>query len=122
MNTWGHTGSWPEGLRQNIVALVPKAGATHEEQLRPKRLLSYVYRIWMVVRKQHFIAWSRTLRRGRRQGAAEMATRTRMDMELADWQGLFTLLALLGCSKCYERVAHAIAGQRAVDTGSPTPS
>ena len=48
-----------------------------------------------------------------------MATRTRMDMELADWQGLFTLLALLDCRKCYERVAHALAGQRADDTGFP---
>ena len=48
-----------------------------------------------------------------------MATRARMDMELADWQGLFPLPALLDCSKCYERVAHALAGQRAVAIGFP---
>ena len=29
-NDWERASSWPETLRQNIIALVPKAGATHE--------------------------------------------------------------------------------------------
>ena len=73
----------------------------------------------MVIRKQHLSTWSRTLHGGRHKGAAELAACTRIDMELASWRGLFTLLALLDCSKCYERVAHALAGQRAVDAGFP---
>ena len=73
----------------------------------------------MVIRKQHLHTWSRTLRGGRHKGAAEFAAATRIDMELASWSGLFTLLALLDCSKCYERVAHALAGARARDSGFP---
>ena len=98
---------------------MPKAGAAHEKQLRPVGLLSYIYRVWMAIRKQHLSLWSRTLHGGRHEGAAELATCTRIDMELASWRGLYTLLALLDCSKCDERFAHALAGQRAVDTGFP---
>ena len=48
-----------------------------------------------------------------------MGARTHIDMELAAWRGPYTLLALLGCSTCYERVAHALPGKRSVDTGFP---
>ena len=40
LKQWEHQGAWPEPLRQNIIALVPKAGASHEKQLRPIGLLS----------------------------------------------------------------------------------
>ena len=119
LTQWEGTGQWPDALRQNIIALVPKPGAAHEKQLRPIGLLSYVYRMWMVIRKQHLSAWSKTLHSGRHQGAAELATRTRIDMELDHWRGLFTLLALLDCSKCYERVEHFVAGHRAIASGFP---
>ena len=88
MNQWESAGRWPEALRHNIIALVPKPGATHEKQLRPIGLLSYVYRVWMVIRKQHLATWSRTLHGGRHQGAAELATRPRIDMELDHWMGV----------------------------------
>ena len=119
MNHWEHTGSWPEALRQNIIALVPKAGAVHEKRLRPIGLLSYIYRVWMVIRKQHLGQWSRHLHGGRHQVTAELATRARAHMELGAWRGLFSRLAIHDCSKCYERIAHALAGQRAVSSGFP---
>ena len=53
MNQWESAGAWPEPLRHNIIALVPTPGAAHEKQLRPSGLLNYVYRVWMVIRKQH---------------------------------------------------------------------
>ena len=38
MNQWESAGRWPEPLRQNIIALVPKPGATHEKTTPPHRL------------------------------------------------------------------------------------
>ena len=40
-------------------------------------------------------------------------------MELSQWQGHHTLLALLDCSKCYERVEHRTAAARAEASGFP---
>ena len=119
LNEWEAQGSWPGALRNSLIALVPKAGAQNEGQLRPIGLLSYLYRVWMVVRKQDLKGWSQTIHQGRHQGAAEMAVRTRIQMELQTWEGRHSLLALLDCSKCYERVEHLTAGNRAQDSGCP---
>eukprot|EP00972_Heterocapsa_arctica_P027661 4068466-Heterocapsa_arctica.AAC.1 len=41
---------WPHGLHP-IIALFAKEGAGNEGQLRPIAILSYVYRVWMAIRK-----------------------------------------------------------------------
>lgn len=61
--------------------------------------------------------WSLQLRGGAHIGAAAMASRTRASVELRDHHGQSTLLAFLDCSKCYERVGHAVAGSRARISG-----
>eukprot|EP00972_Heterocapsa_arctica_P078120 11522083-Heterocapsa_arctica.AAC.1 len=40
------------GRMNPIVALIPKYGAENEGQLRPISILSYIYRVWMAVRKR----------------------------------------------------------------------
>ena len=52
LNRFEAAGEWPESLRQVLVALNPKDGATHEGQLRPIRLLPMLYRVWMAGRRQ----------------------------------------------------------------------
>ena len=48
-----------------------------------------------------------------------MAYSTHATMELAHWKGQHTVLALLDCSKCYERVEHLTGAQDAYDSGCP---
>lgn len=62
---------------------------------------------------------SRRLHGGAHVGAAARAIRTRASVELQHHQGRSTLLALLDCSKCYERVGHVVAGSRALASGLP---
>ena len=52
-------------------------------------------------------------------GAAECAFRTAVEVEHAGAQGKHALMAFLDCSKCYERVSHALAAARAAETGMP---
>ena len=51
MERWEAQGSWPDSIRHSIIALVPKEGAQHEKGLRPIGILSYVYRLWMALRR-----------------------------------------------------------------------
>ena len=118
-NQWETQGAWPEAIRTSIIALVPKAGAATEAGLRPIGLLSYIYRVWMAIRKRDLRQWSLQLHGGRHLGAAHLACLTQVDMELAHYRGFHTLFALLDCSKCYERIEHRTAGTRAHQSGCP---
>lgn len=46
-----------------------------------------------------------------------MAARTRASIEVKHYHGDHILLAFLDCSKSYERVGHALAGARALQSG-----
>ena len=118
-NQWEAKGHWPPAIRRSVIALIAKQGAATEAQLRPIGILSYVYRIWMAIRKQDTRQWSLQIHGGKHQGAAALACHTRAQVELAAWKGQSVLMALLDCSKCYERVEHLTAAQRAVDSGCP---
>ena len=48
---WEARGAWPDAVRHSIIALVPKEGAQREKGLRPIGILSYVYRLWMALRR-----------------------------------------------------------------------
>ena len=41
-----------------MIALMPKPGAETEAQLSPIGILSYIYRVWMAIRKAHTRQWS----------------------------------------------------------------
>ena len=118
-NQWEARGHWPPAIRRAVIALIAKQGATSEAQLRPIGILSYIYRIWMAIRKQDTRQWSLQIHGGSHQGAAAMACHTRAQVELAAWKGESVLMALLDCSKCYERVDQFTAAQRAVESGCP---
>lgn len=73
-------GRWPATLRNVIYAMIPKAKAQSEAQLRPIGLLPYVCCAWMAVRKDQHREWSVELHDGRHMGAATPASRTRASM------------------------------------------
>ena len=73
----------------------------------------------MAIRKKQARGWSLHLHGGEHSGAAAMACRSRALTELAHWGGKHVLSAFLDCSKCYERIEHRTAGQRATGTGCP---
>ena len=54
-------GAWPESFNCALIALIGKAGATHEGQLRPICLVAYVYKAWMRMRKKHTSEWTQRL-------------------------------------------------------------
>ena len=57
-NQWEARGHWPPAIRRAVIALIAKQGANTEAQLRPIGILSYIYRIWMAIRKQDTKQWS----------------------------------------------------------------
>ena len=116
---WEARGEWPVAIRHSIIALVPKEGGQHEKGLRPIGILSYIYRLWMALRRAVVKPWSLAIHGGSHMGAAECAFRTAVEVEHAGTQGRHALLAFLDCSKCYERVGHALAAERAARSGMP---
>ena len=118
-NEWEKRGAWPRSIRNAVVALIEKPGAKNEGQLRPIGILSYLYRIWMAIRREQARPWSLRIHGGTHEGAAAMACRSRAQTEIAHWEGKHTITAYLDCSKCYERIEHETAGHRAVDSGCP---
>ena len=50
-------GYWPEETKESTIALINKPAAEHEGQLRPIDLLTYIYRIWMALRRQTQKTW-----------------------------------------------------------------
>lgn len=85
----------PDAVKRAIMALIPQAGAETEGQLRPIGLLSYIYRVWIAVRKQDLRQWSLALH-----GGAYDLLRIAASIEGAQWQGKSALVAFLDCSKC----------------------
>ena len=65
-----------------MIALIPKPGAETEAQLRPTGILSYIYRVWMAVRKTHTRQWSLNIHGGKHIGAAALACATRATVEM----------------------------------------
>lgn len=49
---WEAAGRWPDALRNVVFSMIPKPNAETEAGLRPIGLLSYVYRVCMVIRKK----------------------------------------------------------------------
>ena len=96
-NKWEEQGAWPPSIRSAVVALIEKPGAKSEAQLRPIGILSYIYRIWMAIRKDQARGWSLRLHGGAHVGAAAMACRSRALSELAHWGGKHVLSAFLDC-------------------------
>ncbi len=86
-NYWERAQRWPGALRYSVTALIPKPGAQLEHQLRPIGVLPYVYRVWMAIRKRHLQLWSQTLHGGQHDGAATLAWRTAVQVELDHWRG-----------------------------------
>ena len=101
-NQWEHNGHWPPAIKRSVIALIEKPGATTEGQLRPIGILSYVYRVWMAIRKEHTRGWSLKIHGGKHEGAAAMACRTRIHTDISGWKGHETLSTFLDCSKCRE--------------------
>ena len=81
--------------------------------------MSYVYRVWMAIRKTHTRDWSLKIHGGKHEGAAAMACRTRIHTEVSMWKGQETLSTFLDCSKCYERIEQYVVVQRAICSGFP---
>ena len=102
-----------------MVALIPKPGATSEAQLRPIGIMPYTYRVWMAARRSQARDWSLSIHGGTHIGAAAMAHHTHTTMELAHWRHHHVAMALIVCSKCYERVEHYQAQSDAATTGCP---
>lgn len=71
----------------------------------------------MAIRKVQRWGWSLRIHGKKHVGAAALAVRTRGSIEAPHCEGKDSLLAFLDCSKCYERVKHALVGERALDTG-----
>ena len=44
-------GYWGPQMRRVLIALIPKPGATHEGQLRPRGILPMLHRIYMKIRR-----------------------------------------------------------------------
>ena len=70
-------GAWPLSFNCALVALIGKAGATHEGQLRPICLLPYVYRAWMKMRKKYTKDWTTRLYGPQAPGALKAAWKLR---------------------------------------------
>lgn len=119
MGQWKDEGAWPTALKQVMYSMIPKPKAEYEAGLRPIGLLPYVYRVWMAIRKSQDAQkqWLLDLHDGRNAAAATLAARTRPSIEVARHEGKHTLLAFLDCSTCYERVGHALDGERAAASG-----
>ena len=64
--------------------------------------------------------WSLEIHGGSHMGAAECAFRTAVKVEYAAAQGRHALLAFLDSSKCYERVAQALAAEKGGQNGYAT--
>lgn len=105
-------GRWPAAICRSSVALIPKLGAATEAHLRLIGLLSYIYRVWMTVRKHG-------PHRGGNEGVAFLAFRIAASVELAQWRGRPTLVAVLDCSTCYERIEHRTLGEGQRHSGMP---
>lgn len=112
-------GAWPESIRRLLYAMIPTSKVENEAQLRNIGLLRYIYRVWMAIRKHQRRDWRLRFYGGAHLGAAAMASRRRASIELQHYRGPSTLLAFLDCSKCDERVGHAVAGSRAQVSGLP---
>lgn len=61
--------------------------------------------------------WSIQIREGHHVGAAMLVASTRASIEVAQYQGQCTLIALVKSSNCCEHVGHALAGERVVASG-----
>ena len=70
-------GVWPQGIKKSTIALINKPGATHEGQLRPIGLLTYVYRTWMAIRRQTQQGWTQKLHGITTPSAVELARETK---------------------------------------------
>ena len=119
LNRVEQKGEWPQELRQVMVALNPTPGAEREGQLRPIGLLPTIYRLRMAVRKPATKAWAENIHGGRNASALELAWKTGVQDEQAIRNGTRKIVALLDCSKCYERVPHKLAGQIAGENKCP---
>lgn len=115
---WEAQSAWPESATRAIIALIPKPGAETEGQLRPTGLFTYTCRVWQAIRKRDLQQWSLTLHGGAHEDLATRALRTAASIELAQWLGGSTF-ASLHCSKCFERIEHRAAGDRALASGMP---
>ena len=73
----------------------------------------------MAARRCQAREWSLQIHGGSHIGAAGMAYQTHTTMELAHWRGHHVAVALVDCSKCYERVEHLQAQEDAYQTGCP---
>ena len=49
--------SWPDGLRQAAVSLLPKEGESELSAMRPVTILPLVYRVWAAARRGPVKAW-----------------------------------------------------------------
>ena len=99
-----------------IVALIPKAGATHEGELRPIAFLPYIDRIWMAVRKADVKEWARKLHKGTRKAPEALAWELAVRAEAAAADNKWSVAAYLDCSKCYENVDPGAAHGAAIET------
>ena len=117
LNDSEELGKWPTLMGRPIIALIPKPGAEHEGEMRPIALLPYVYRLWMCVRKRDVEHWALGLHAGKFRSAEALAWELAAKGEAARLEERHFVAAFLDCSRCYERVAHGHAGDRAVETG-----
>lgn len=76
-------------------------------------------RVWMTVRKQDFRPWPLGLHGGRREAGASLAFRTAASIEIAQSRGRSTLVAFLGCSKCYDCIDDRTVADRASASSMP---
>jgi len=73
----------------------------------------------MAARRAVARPWSLCILGGSHTGASECAFRTAISLDHAAALGQHALLAFLDCSKSDERVGHALAGERAEQSGMP---
>lgn len=105
MGRWGHDGRWPATLRNVICALVPKAKAQNESQLKPIGRLPYVPRIWMAMRTGQHIMWSMGLHDARPCGGhARKPHKGIHGGAMVQWKT--HIKAFLGCNTYYESINH----------------
>lgn len=95
MTEWEEKGEWPEALKHVIFSMIPEPKAEHEAGLRPIGLLPYVYRAWMAICKGQAQQrqWPLGIHDAKHAGAATMAARARVCIEVAQHQGNTPLLA-----------------------------
>lgn len=87
LGRWEREGQWPEQkLRNALYAMIPKAKALNESQLRHIGPLPYAYRVVMVFRREWQREWSLGRHGGRHVGGAILARRMRASVEvLQSW-------------------------------------